>query len=496
MTSRLHLALADAFLAGPWTVAHLVRRAESVVGPRPRWLEALARRVVRRWPRPGGLSVDALALDLAADPRMPALPASGEWGHYEPDPRIGPLARAFLGGPWDPRALAGRGEAVLGEAGVLGTFARRLARRFPGGALSVEDLGDWLAADLPLLRVLDGVQPARIRAHWFPPVGRPPRRIPVDRPLPDLANRKALAGWLGWSASVLEGHVDARHWHRGQPRFRDYLYRWVGTRLLEVPKDRLKRAQRKILHELLDAVPVHPAAHGFVKGRSVRTHAALHAGARTVVRVDLRSFFASVQAPRVYGLFCALGFTEPVATDLTGLTTTWTPADVANHAPWNAPHLPQGAPTSPALANLVAFALDVRLAGLATRCGATYSRYADDLTFSGPSLGPSFVALVEHIVRDEGFAVHPDKTLRMGQGVRQLVTGVVVNAAPAVPRPVRDHLRAVLHRVETRGWEAVELDTPDPEAWLRGQIAWVHAVNPEHGRRLGARLTALPPRRR
>lgn len=496
MTSHAHRLLAGAFAGGPWTVAHLVRRGERVIGDRPRWLERLARRLVRRWPR--GLAVDALAVELSEDAALgAALAALDPWGleiwrPWERDPRLGPLARAFLGGPWERRALQARGEAVLGAQGVLAAFCRRLVRRLPDGAgLAPVDLEAWLEADLPLLAVLDAVRPRRPRAHWFPAEAMEPCRIPGVDGLPELVTSGDLAAWLGWTPGVLEGHADRAHWHRMQPAFRDYLYRWRGERLIEAPKDRLKRAQRRILRDILERVPVHPAAHGFVKGRSVRTHSALHSGAAVVLRVDLRAFFASVRACRVVGLFRALGFREPVAVDLAGLTTTWTPSDIARHPPWNAPHLPQGAPTSPMLANLVAHALDRRLAGLAARHGATYSRYADDLTFSGERLGPAFLRHVESIVSDEGFAVRADKTLWMRRSVRQTVTGVVVNTHPAVPRAVRERVRAVLHRVETRGWDAVELDTPDPRAWLLGQIAWIRSVRPEHGDRLRERFDRL-----
>ena len=158
----------------------------------------------------------------------------------------------------------------------------------------------------------------------------------------------------------------------GDEALRHYRYTQVSRasgppRVLEAPKPRLKALQRRLLHELLDFVPVHPAAHGFVGGRSARTHAAAHVGRRVVVRVDLEDFFAGVTAARVFGIFRACGYPEGVAHVLTGLCTNAVPPEQSVPGHWRlsrrlaAPHLPQGAPTSPALANLAAFALDRRL---------------------------------------------------------------------------------------------------------------------------------------
>jgi len=119
------------------------------------------------------------------------------------------------------------------------------------------------------------------------------------------------------------------------------------------------------------------------------------------------------------------------------------------------PHLPQGSPTSPALANLVSFRLDRRLDGLAARFGATYTRYADDLTFSGDGTlmqrAGRIIALVEAIAADEGFRVNDAKTRVRSRAQRQLVTGLVVNERPNVTRADYDRLRAVLHDANTNG---------------------------------------------
>lgn len=141
-------------------------------------------------------------------------------------------------------------------------------------------------------------------------------------------------------------------------------------------------------------------------------------------------------------------------------------------------HLPQGAPTSPALANLGAFALDLRLDGLAHVFGATYSCYADDLCFSGSDAlrreARTLAAWTGAIAQAEGFALHPAKTRVTPRHRQQRVTGLVVNAHPQVPREEFDRLKAILHRCALQGPAQENREAvPDFRAHLPGRIAWV-----------------------
>ena len=158
------------------------------------------------------------------------------------------------------------------------------------------------------------------------------------------------------------------------------------------------------------------------------------------------------------------------------------------------PHLPQGAPTSPALANLVCFRLDRRLAALAAAFGASYTRYVDDLTLRGGArVGRGRLAgLVGEIAREEGFRVNVAKTRAISSARRQDVLGVVVNDHPALPRRERDALRALLHNCATHGW-ATQLRGRDPATFRQhvlGRVAWAASVDPTSG----ARLLALADR--
>lgn len=207
---------------------------------------------------------------------------------------------------------------------------------------------------------------------------------------------------------------------------------------------------------------------------------------------------------RVHGLFRCLGYPWAVARALTGLCATTTRASVIASAPaawrdrerYHFMHLPQGAPTSPALANLCAHRLDCRLRGLAGRLDAQYTRYADDLAFSGSDeldaeIGP-FLRAVAAIVEDEGFALNEAKTRIMRRHRRQQVTGLVVNDHLNVPRRDYDRLKATLHNCLRHGPAAQNRDGhADFRAHLDGRVTWVETVNRRRGLKLRQMFEAI-----
>jgi RNA-directed DNA polymerase len=230
----------------------------------------------------------------------------------------------------------------------------------------------------------------------------------------------------------------------------------------------------------------------------VLTAAHLHAGEQMVLTIDLKDFFLNTSLGRVHGIFRSLGFPHAVARLLTGLCGTATPGVVLD-APmrhdwmtrqlYQTPHLPQGAPTSPALANLCGFRLDCRLSALAARREARYTRYADDLAFSGDEAFARrhqvFLAAVGRIVRDEGFAVNEQKTRIMRRSARQRITGLVVNDHINIPREAYDRLKATLHNCVRHGpADQNRAGHRDFRAHLDGRIAWIESVNPHRGRKL------------
>lgn len=346
--------------------------------------------------------------------------------------------------------------------------------------------------------------------------------VPVSRPvatlaaieLPELATCGQIASWLGLTSAELRGFATHRDRTSAGPMLH-YCHTWVrkasgDPRLIEAPKPRLKALQRRLLEEVLDRVPVHAAAHGFCRGRSVRTYVTPHLGQHVVLRLDLCDFFPSIRYGRILGLFMALGLPEDAARLLAGLTVTVTPIAVfddlaaddrdrlgsAARRLYRRAHLPQGAPTSPALANLCAYGLDRRLTGLAVASGAAYTRYADDLLFSGDA---DFARRVEAfhvhaaaIALEEGFPVRFRKTRIMRRSTRQHAAGVVLNVRPNVRRQDYDRLKATLFQCATRG-PASQNHAGHGEfrAHLRGRIAHVASLNPTRGRKLRALFDAI-----
>lgn len=447
--------LADAFLAGPWRADSLAESGGGVLDRWPGWMEPLAMSVVAVYRSP---PVDRWFELVSLIERFLAERPAGS------DDRDPPRLLRLL--PVDPDLLSARAHNSR--------FGRQAG--FP------------LAHDWPIAEISS---------------------------VPDLAERLELSvGQLAWLADVrsLERTVT-------DERLRNYRYRALPRgegrlpRLIEAPKARLKEIQRWVLREILQHVPAHEAAHGFVSGRSAVTHAKLHTRQQTVLRLDLKDFFASVSAGHVYRIFRTLGYTQPVAHALTGISTNAIPAAIWQQVPRTAdprlvqarfwlgrqlatPHLPQGAPTSPALANLAAYRLDRRLAGLARASGFRYSRYADDLTFSGPrdlrSGRERFEELVATIAREQGFALNRHKSALRSAAARQMVCGVVVNEHPNVARAEYDRLRAILHNAARHGAESENrAGIPQFEAHLRGRIAWISSLNPARGEKLRRRFDQI-----
>ena len=194
-----------------------------------------------------------------------------------------------------------------------------------------------------------------------------------------------------------------------------------GVRQLSAPHRDLAAAQRWIFQNILQGLPTHPAAHGFVRGRSIRSNALPHVGRHILVNADLKDFFPTITFHRVRGAFQQLGY-SPAAATILGLLCTESPRRTVEyagrtfHVATGARALPQGACTSPALSNLIARRLDSRLAGIATKLGWHYTRYADDLSFSADAeIEPEkttgyLLARIRHIAQDEGFVVNEKKT--------------------------------------------------------------------------------------
>jgi RNA-directed DNA polymerase len=415
------------------------------------------------------------------------------------------LALAMLAGPWDRGAMTSRCHTALGRPRAprwlddLVGQVLEVFRQPPHGAS--RELAAYLQVCLAWEKAWAHRRVPRI-VSWTPSTTRMAPSIWPVTPLPDLGALGRLLdvdqGELAWFADVRgidrTASMPLRH------------YRWTllrkshGVRLVAAPKPRLREIQRRLLRHVFAPIPLHPAAHGCVPGRSVRTALDPHADREMVVRLDIASFFASIAAGRIFELLRGAGYPEAVAHTITGLVTTVVPRSLARALDGSLdergaqllrrPHLPQGAPTSPAAANAVAFSLDRRLAGLADRFGSRYTRYVDDLVFSGgASLRRSRARLVSRvceIVVDEGFRINNRKTVALGAGGRQALFGSVINTRPTLPREQRDELRAILHNCAAHGWRSEQRDVPDFRAHLLGRVAWAAGLDPVFGARVRA----------
>jgi RNA-directed DNA polymerase len=425
------------------------------------------------------------------------------------------LARSLLAGEMTVEGIVARGSKTLGRNWRwLRPLARRYAESIAGETRPRQrDLIQFFLEDPGFQRAWSKYFDELFIEHWLP---EPQRMQPVAAAaaweLPVIESVGALATWLNVTADELLWFADLKGlaYKTRRRRLAHYHYRVLAKksgaiRLIEAPKPQLKGLQRQILARILDKIPPHSAAHGFVKGRSVKTFTAPHLGQRVVLKMDLQDFFPSITGVRIQTVFRTMGYPESVADLLGGICTNAVPRRVWNEAAAETDrgrlqaasvlhtrsHLPQGAPTSPSLANICAYRVDCRLTGLAHSAGAEYTRYADDLAFSG---GEEFERGVERfsthvaaILAEEGFNVNHRKTRIMRQGVQQRLAGLVANERLNVRRSDFDRLKATLNNCVRQGPESQNrMAHPRFRAHLDGRIGWVESVNPAKGQRLRA----------
>lgn len=271
-----------------------------------------------------------------------------------------------------------------------------------------------------------------------------------------------------------------------------------GIRRISAPMPRLKRAQYWLLENILNKVALHDAAHGFVTGRSILSNALPHVKKAVVINLDMENFFPTISYPRVKGLFCQLGYCEQIAAQMALLATEPETERVSmDNEIWFVQQgkrfLPQGAPTSPAISNILCRRLDSRLHSMAAKLGFSYTRYADDVTFSCEKNGnvQQLLWRCKQIIQDEGFRVHPDKTRVMRKHQKQEVTGVVVNDKPSIDRQTLKRFRALIFQIAKDGMEGKRWGSGELMASLDGYANFVAMIAPEKGIPLQKKITDL-----
>lgn len=224
-------------------------------------------------------------------------------------------------------------------------------------------------------------------------------------------------------------------------------------RTIEAPVMILKNIQKNLLRNLLNHLDSHPAATAFEKGRSIKDNAARHVQKQVVLNLDLKNFFPSIHISRVYTFFRSLGYEKRIAILLSHLCCLNT-------------HLPQGAPTSPKLSNLLLFSIDERLEEWALLHDLAYTRYADDMTFSG-ELSRNLIQETIHYccqeIRKQGLHLNKEKVHVLHLGMRQTVTGLVVNQKVSISREKRRAIRLRMHYIQKFGWD-------DARNWFEGNL--------------------------
>jgi RNA-directed DNA polymerase len=272
----------------------------------------------------------------------------------------------------------------------------------------------------------------------------------------ELADEAALLAYLELGAAELR-----KIWY-----YRGRMYQHFSiakgpnkVRMISAPDERLKFLQRKLADKLTELYRPRNPVHGFVAERSIKTNALAHLHRRFVVNIDLKDFFPAITQKRVEGMLSSLGIDARVAEIIARIC--------SNNA-----HLPQGAPSSPVLSNMICFRLDKKLMGIAKEARCIYTRYADDITFSShqpptalfeaalPSTGRFSPDLLAPKLRDvflqNGFSIHPNKAHYADRHSRRIVTGLKVNELLNIDRGYVRNIRAALHSVETLGIEGAE----------------------------------------
>jgi len=272
-----------------------------------------------------------------------------------------------------------------------------------------------------------------------------------------------------------------------------------GKRLISAPMPRLKQVQYWLLENIFNKIAVHPAVHGFALERSIISNAQPHVGKAVVVNVDVKDFFPSIHYKRVKGLLQQLGFAEKIAVIVALLCTEAVTEEVEidgrNYFVQKGNRvLPQGAPTSPAITNILCYKLDKRLQGLATQTQCSFTRYADDITFSfnnETANAQQLVWRIKKVLADEGFTVHPDKVRIMRKGACQEVTGVVVNEKLGISRKKLRQFRAVLHQLKTKNAAELKWGHGNLASAVTGYANFVKMIKPVQGAALQHTIVTL-----
>ncbi|MCK4795972.1 MAG: retron St85 family RNA-directed DNA polymerase [Spirochaetes bacterium] len=240
-----------------------------------------------------------------------------------------------------------------------------------------------------------------------------------------------------------------------------------GFRTIDAPSKKMKKIQRWILDNILYNIDPGEYAHGFLPKKSITTNSSLHVGQDLVLGIDIKDFFPSITLNRVKGLIRSFGYNDEISNSLAEICTfNW--------------RLPQGAPTSPMISNLIAKQLDDKLSRFCEKRKLNYSRYADDITISGGKNLPKFKEMIFDIIKRHEFSINFNKVRLHDRGSSQRVTGLIVNDKISIGRKRRKWLRAIVHNILKNG-PVFENRTNNPffKEWLFGHLGHAKMVEPD-----------------
>lgn len=248
-----------------------------------------------------------------------------------------------------------------------------------------------------------------------------------------------------------------------------------GTRVIEAPTERLKAIQKWIKNEIIDSFSPSQYATGFRKKLSIVDNAKKHIGKELIVSFDIKDFFPSITYADVLKMFVYMGYKLDVAHLLTQLCTNGD--DV----------LPQGSPASPSISNLILLKMDKRLGKLAEAVNCDYSRYADDITFSGDKKIKSIIPLVKSIITEEGFTVNEDKIRLRYSNQKQEVTGLIVNKKLSVSSELIKEIENAIYYCSKYGVEShmshIRCDKSFYKEHLYGIAYFINMVDSQKGQK-------------
>lgn len=255
-----------------------------------------------------------------------------------------------------------------------------------------------------------------------------------------------------------------------------------GLRIIDVPSERLKKIQRWILENILNHIEIHEKCYGFRKGKSIYDNAKMHVNKKCVLNIDLSNFFPSIKQKDVFKIFYKVGYTKKVSYYLTKLLT-------------RNGYLPQGSPASPMISNIIAINLDYRLDGLAKKYHVEYSRYADDITFSGNRNLKNLIPIVRQIVQEENFDINVKKTRLSYYYQRQEVTGLIVNKKVSIPKEYVKELRKTIYFCKKFGVDSHLKKTGNYKSFFKehlyGKAYYIYMIDKNLGEKILEELNLI-----